>query len=1298
MSTPGMAIGGLVGGAIGAMSGNAVMGAQIGMTLGSVIDPPQGPQLKRPTAAEREQTTSTYGTAIPRPYSKITTKCNYIWLENNKLEVREIDAGGKGAPPATAEGGFEYYATFAIGVCEGPIDAIGRIWCAGKLLYDPFATDLKTIRKSKKFAKKMTIYLGTDTQEPDPTIQADRGVDSTPAYHGISYLVIRSFKLTDYGNSLSGADWEVETVKDGAQGSLTLIQTVSGIYKQPTEGSYEHSGFNSAFLPRPYFMSAKKVLWYCPNWDQDTNTEPSSFFVYQTTESQMSLVNETPFYYNDEGDFEQHGSGVGDDKKLYWFFNKWLVGDDSGITTINGTFKHINGYNVGVTDTNIVWCAKSELDIVLQDNITPPSVFQLEVTDSQAATIDRDGNYVYVLCDDGIRKYTKELEYVSFSAQTFANGTMTNCRVCLDDTDDGVILWIFLECVPGGAYVYKFNTETEVLVYVARIPTQTYGSYWGAEVWVEDGIIIIAHPDTNDPDKLLVVDWYHEGALTSTNQTLDEIVEAECLLSNLLEVGDLDTADLTDEVRGFRVSDVASIRAGLEHLQTAFPFDVIQSGYQLKFIPRGQSSVASFTTDDLGVDKQLIESREMDTQIPYKVTVKCIDAESREYGTNEQYAQRYSSESVNVHEKMLAIVLSEDECAQVAEVLLYLYWMERSSFEFTLPPSARYLEPSDVITHTADYATFYFRLTSVSYDADGTLRCTAKPNNAAIYTSTAVGSTGQVTSGSISGHDSDTSYALLDIPSVNDKYLYDAGFYIAAYGDEDDWAGGVIMRSTDGGANFDQIAASYYETTLGICQNALGDIDQPYMINASPLLNVQFVADTPSSVTQAQLLNGSNTFAYGADGRWEIVGIQNWELEADESYTGSQMLRGLFGSESHASTHQIGDKLIHLNDADLLRFQTSINTVGLTHQYRGISFNEDLDSDDNTDFVYEGVNLKPLAPVHVSYYRDASSNINIAWTRQDRFPDDFRNNVEEPMSESTEAYRTIIYTDNNYDTVLREITSTIESCQYTTAQQVTDGTSGDSDYYFAVYQMSSEVGYGYPSTDVASAPLYDPYFSNVSLLLHFDGSDTSTTFTDSSSYAHTATVNGNAQIDTAYQLYGTGSGLFDGTGDYITFPDHAAFEFGAGDFTLEIAGRFNALPGVGVAMVFINKGSTATTNLSFATGILNDAGVYKLRFASTPDGTTATIHSFTISIATGGFYTFSYARVGSTLYFFQDKVLLGSVTESTNFYNGGAVVAIGANQTGTSGFNGWIDELRITKGTGRYTTTYTTPDAAFPNV
>ena len=83
-------------------------------------------------------------------------------------------------------------------------------------------------------------------------------------------------------------------------------------------------------------------------------------------------------------------------------------------------------------------------------------------------------------------------------------------------------------------------------------------------------------------------------------------------------------------------------------------------------------------------------------------------------------------------------------------------------------------------------------------------------------------------------------------------------------------------------------------------------------------------------------------------------------------------------------------------------------------------------------------------------------------------------------------------------------------------------------------------------------PTYDPYFQNVSLLMHMDGTNGGTTFTDNSNYALSVTPT-NATTSTTQVKFGTASAYFNGSA-YLTMPTTSQFAFGTGDFTIEFWG------------------------------------------------------------------------------------------------------------------------------------------------
>src|SRR5690606_32484568 len=127
----------------------------------------------------------------------------------------------------------------------------------------------------------------------------------------------------------------------------------------------------------------------------------------------------------------------------------------------------------------------------------------------------------------------------------------------------------------------------------------------------------------------------------------------ESTLSNYISASDIDVTDLTDDVRGYRITSTGTIRSALEPLQAVWPFDVYQSGYQLKCVRRGNAAVVSIPASKLDArpygaapGTELTVDREMDSQLPREVALKYLDAQ-REYDIGEQRAERKTTDSIN---------------------------------------------------------------------------------------------------------------------------------------------------------------------------------------------------------------------------------------------------------------------------------------------------------------------------------------------------------------------------------------------------------------------------------------------------------------------------------------------------------------------------------------------------------------------------------------------------------------------------------------------------------------------------
>lgn len=203
-------------------------------------------------------------------------------------------------------------------------------------------------------------------------------------------------------------------------------------------------------------------------------------------------------------------------------------------------------------------------------------------------------------------------------------------------------------------------------------------------------------------------------------------------------------------------------------------------------------------------------------------------------------------------------------------------------------------------------------------------------------------------------------------------------------------------------------------------------------------------------------------------------------------------------------------------------------------------------------------------------------------------------------------------------------------------------------------------------------------------LLHFNGSDTSTTFTDETGKVWSR--GGTAQLDTGQYKFGGSSLLLDGDSDYISTPDHDDFNVGSGDFTIDFWVRFNSVPGAGSLATFFTQRTTSASNISMT---LWYGGKEKWYFSYSTNGSSQInltgFTSHTPSVNT--WYHIAYVRNGSNLDIYIDGEKQTTKSISGTIYNSTAVAMIGANNPASPAYfvNGWIDEFRFSKGIARWT-------------
>lgn len=227
LSAAGAAIGEGFGGAILGLSGAAI-GQTIGALIGNAIDqrlfaPGVGGKQTGARLDQASVTSSTEGAAVTRLQGRSRLTGQIIWATRFEEEAvtTTVRSGGKFNRSSSSTTTFAYFANFALGLCEGPICHIGRIWADGTEIDQSNVT--------------LRAYMGTAAQMPDALIEGKEGPGLAPAYRGLAYVVFDRFPMADFGNRIPQITVEVYR----AVGDLEPLIAGVSILPGATEFGYE---------------------------------------------------------------------------------------------------------------------------------------------------------------------------------------------------------------------------------------------------------------------------------------------------------------------------------------------------------------------------------------------------------------------------------------------------------------------------------------------------------------------------------------------------------------------------------------------------------------------------------------------------------------------------------------------------------------------------------------------------------------------------------------------------------------------------------------------------------------------------------------------------------------------------------------------------------------------------------------------------------------------------------------------------------------------------------------------------
>ncbi len=1034
---------GMAGAGIGMMTG-LPMGAQIGWMLGSMawslLDPQkiQGPRLQ-----DTKVKGADYGTMRPIVYG--TVRIGGIGMGQgstsdgpNKFTEHEEKSGGKGGPEIT---NYRYTLSFADELCEGGIVGIRRRWANGRMVTD---------ESGRHDDYPCVVYKGIDSQLPDPTMELIYGTGEVCPMRGVAYEVVTEINVEAFGNARPVVEREVYTTE--LTGALRIVK------------SNYATGVDATSFP---------VL---VNWPSDGDIVISSLTVStdpHTTALQLGkLYSQDDLAYIGPTDtptsglyFPDYGSGSPDYSVGIW---ESATNGSIALWMLVGYFLH-TGTDADFDDTLGVPGDEYVCSTCLSADRTMFFLFTNKTSHTDPAT--KWYKYTDIAAPAASGSVSPTINLRVFGAAWHPHGTGSPADRegnSMSAENNGRYFW-YADGTSGDVNIYYIDD-------LGNFADSGLGSVncgFDYSEGVELSLVACeseGYAGVVRGDNLIQIGRFGNPGFA----ILGDIVKNLLKRAGLTDA-QIDTSDLTQEVRGFVVGSQMTVRNAIDILRRAFFFDVTEYDGKIVAVNRGHDAIATIPDTDLcahvpGTEKPdpLETIRVPEAELPRTVFINYYDYDN-EHQQGSQYWRRTVTRSESDVTLDLPIVFTASEALARAQWHMHFAWLERDRFTFYVTDEWCKLRPTNVVVVRG----VNIRITSATEMPDGIIKCEgvrafAGPYSVPITDPGSSPAPGGEQPGTPGGGQppqeppaakADTGMILLDVPLMTEADS-DTGFRVAMYKDGTGaWSGASLMKSIDGGVNYSSVASTSASATVGTVATALGNFYGGNVIDRSTNIRVQFAnGSIPTSATEEGLLNGQNIFALGTvAGGWELLQAQTITLVSPHTYDLSNLLRGRFGTEWAMGTHGTNELLVVISTT--IPVPGSLAEVGLSMKYKGVTYSTAVADATAIDFTNTGVAQMALAPVLLGGGRDASGNLTLNFTPRRRGSGGWPNGVDLPATDPAN-WQIEIATSGAFTTFVRVIGTTVATYDYTAAQQTTDFGSPQSTVYWRVAQFSA-AGLGY---------------------------------------------------------------------------------------------------------------------------------------------------------------------------------------------------------------------------------------------
>jgi hypothetical protein len=1079
-----------------------------------------GPHSEGPRLADTHVPQSGEGAPIPLVFGTDKVAGTPIWPRSLDLEERRQTQSLKGGGPSASTS--TYFATWAVKLCQGPIDAVLRVWANNKIIYDVRSTNTGPI---EKYPGTMKIHLGTEDQAPDDVIEAAKGVGATPAFLGTAYIRFKSLPLADFGNAPPVIAAEVlrsgaganPAVSLGAGGASTVanipgtplvaylnrIPDTMDVYDRVTNqkvASYAASFPNAAFDGRGFFYA-----------QDDVGANPATVRKVELLSGAVAATASAPgpeswVYHHDLTEAARSrlalelGAFVGQATALTQPRILSTIRADSVqgalvrlfdpetmalLAIANGNAPggtlYDFGAQVAIDAEGQVWA--------LSKGATHAHLMRLEGTGEPAS----GGENLFKVEDFAITQAGGNARALGYDADAHAlliGGTVNSNLIKFDIASRAVVATVGglfggsgagrLESWraamiqgPADGILWLFEGGGQPKIYKVDLADMELAATHDATAWAGGGPGTVgagvydagAHAmnvATDNGAHRLYLD-----RVTDAGMGLDEAVTELCTHPKLgLQAGDLDVSALVGDVMPGTQVGAASAKSALEQWAAGFFFDGVESDHKIKFVKRGGAAVATIPEAHLGVRAggrarvPTLTARRGDTgALPRRLLFVHNDRE-RDYEPAAAPAQREGGAvAIGATARLEApIAFSREQGRRIAERWLFTEWLGIEGYEISTLPRYRRLDPADVVTAVNEGRSVTFRVERWGLGAGGRVTLEGARDEASVYVSALAGSANPATDQTIAVRVPAVLY-LIDAPLLRDEDDAVAGIYVAAT-----WFGnatGAAIEKSDGDGRWTRVMDILDPAPAGRAATALGDGPTTVFDEVGSVDAVLFQG-TPESAAEIDVLNGANAMLIGD----EYVQYKTATALGGRRFRFSGLLRGRRGTEQHTAAHAVGERVVLLH-ADWVRRLPAASDVGVARQYRAVTFGTLPEDATVETLAYQGNDKKPYSPVHIAGAWDGSDNLTITWVRRSRLGGRWADFVDVPLGEASEAYEIDILDAPGGD-VINTYSSSSESFAYSAAAQTGDGLTPGEDVHVAIHQMSAFIGRGFPGAATLS--------------------------------------------------------------------------------------------------------------------------------------------------------------------------------------------------------------------------------------